>query len=153
MPSSSPPFKSSHHHYRMVGTAHLYISTPTIIECDHRPSIIVWHHHCRRVGTAHHLIRLPNPPNSSSSWSFISNPLLNNIFPFSPTHRINPFLDKTMKRRIGPISDIFCQPMLDRIIMNIIEMPVVILLSTDQMFPKPSLPNCAFPVFLSGIGF
>jgi len=57
---------------------------------------------------------------------------------------------KPMVRRPRPIFNSLCQPMLDRIIMNIIDVPVQIILVAYLMFPETPLPDAAFSLFLSG---
>ena len=45
-----------------------------------------------------------------------------------------------MKRRIRPIDGAGYMPMLDRIPMNVVEMPVEIVLIANLVFPKTPLP-------------
>lgn len=55
-----------------------------------------------------------------------------------------------MKGGIWPIFDSCHQAMLHRIVMNIIYMPMEILIVSDNMLPKPSLPDSGLSTFISG---
>ena len=52
-----------------------------------------------------------------------------------------------MNRRIRPIDGAGYMPMLDRIPMNVVEMPAEIVLIANLVFPKTSLPNCTLAMF------
>ena len=72
---------------------------------------------------------------------------------FVPTPRfwINPGANVPVKRGIRPICHAGHAPVLDRVPMDVIEMPVEIFLVPNLMFPKPPLPDRAFAVFGLGL--
>ena len=57
--------------------------------------------------------------------------------------------NKSMIRRPRPVFNGIDQSMFDRIVMNIIDVFVQVILVPYLMFPEPPLPNAAFPLFLS----
>ncbi len=56
----------------------------------------------------------------------------------------------TVKRRIRPITDFGDEPMLDRVVMNIIHMPGMIASIADLMLPKAPLPQGKLPPLMPG---
>ena len=73
----------------------------------------------------------------------------------SPINRQDSSFDISMKRRIRPTHDSIHQPMLDRIYVNIIDMPRKISIIADEMLPITPLPDSAFALGLmaGGAGF
>ena len=61
---------------------------------------------------------------------------------------VKTLTNKSMIRRPGPVFNGIHQSMFDRIVMNIIDVLVQVLLVPYLMFPEPPLPNAAFSLFL-----
>lgn len=61
-----------------------------------------------------------------------------------PIFRINAGPDISMKGRIWPIADFGDVTMLDRIVVNIVDMAFEIVFVANQVFPKSPLPQGAF---------
>ena len=69
----------------------------------------------------------------------------------TPMFFVNAFFYKTEEAAVRPIPWFFHQPMLDRIIMDVINMAIKVVLIPDQMFPKPPLPQTLFFFLLHGV--
>lgn len=55
--------------------------------------------------------------------------------------RIDAFPNISVVGRPRPVFDSLDKPVLDRIVMNVIHMPLKVLLVANLMLPKPALPN------------
>jgi len=62
----------------------------------------------------------------------------------SPVWAQPPQTDVTVKRRERPIGNAFDQAVLDRIVMDIVHMPLKIIFVVDGMFPVTPLPQVIF---------
>ena len=54
---------------------------------------------------------------------------------------IDTAFDPAMERGIKPVTGAFNQTMLHRIVMNVIEMPLIMPFVAQNMIPKPPLPH------------
>ena len=66
----------------------------------------------------------------------------------TPTQRINALFHPTHKGAVRPFPHCLTMAVLHGVVMDVIHMPAPILLISDPMFPKPSLPYRSFPLAL-----
>ena len=64
-----------------------------------------------------------------------------------PVGRIHAALDISMKRGVWPVGHSRYVTMLDRVVMNVIDVALKIGIVTYQMLPKSALPNRSFTPF------
>jgi hypothetical protein len=78
-------------------------------------------------------------------------PIKHNLFFRTPVRMISPVFYISVKAGIFPIHRGFCQPVLHRIVMYIIDMPHIILIVADLVLPKPALPNALLSFLNSAV--
>ncbi|WP_162945835.1 hypothetical protein [Pseudomonas sp. DY-1] len=69
-----------------------------------------------------------------------------------PIRRINPVFHRAIETRKRPFLRMPHMAMLHRVEVDAIEVPLVIEVVADQVFPIAPLPDAAFPTLLLGIG-
>ena len=65
-----------------------------------------------------------------------------------PVGRIDSVTDVSMERGVGPINDTLDVPMLNWIVVNIVDVSFEIVLIAYQVFPEPPLPKASLTSFL-----
>ena len=71
----------------------------------------------------------------------------------APVGIVQPSLNRSLKGTVRPFSGCCTIPVLDRVVVNIVDVGLPVLFIADVVFPKPSLPNAFFSFMqLGGVG-
>ncbi len=89
-------------------------------------------------------------PANSFTASFPDTQLIKARIP-APIDRVDTLLHPTVKRRPRPILHTRHQAVLERIAVQVIEVPRIVALVTDQMFPEALLPERALALRLTSV--